>query len=125
MAISSTAPIARFGRWLDTLSLWDLLVIGAISPVLGLASVIGPAWLAAPVKPHARDLMGYSIEQFDFRSIICLFSSGAVVALLSRRLGVWAASTAMAGYVFWVFSDMVANAPGHNLLPFSWRFTAV
>ena len=118
MAISPTAPIARFGRWLDTLSLMDFFVVGVLSPVLGLASVIGPPWLSARAKPPARDLLSYSLEYFDPRSIICLFVAGVVVAMISRRLGVWAASTAMAGYFLGVWFDFVSGAPGHNLLPF-------
>jgi hypothetical protein len=125
MAISSAAPIARFGRWLETLSFLDVLVISVVSPVLGLASVVGPAWLSASEKPSIGDLLKYSIEYFDPRAIIFLCLTGAIVALLSRRLGVWAASTAMFGYFLWVLSDMGRHASGHKLLPFELGFYCV
>lgn len=117
--LNQNAPILRFGRWLESLSLLDVLVIGVVSPVLGLASVIGPALLTAPQKPASYDLLWYSIENIAFgRTIICLFFAGVIVALLSRRLGAWAASTAMAGYVLMTIGDLVSGKPGHNLLPF-------
>jgi hypothetical protein len=65
-----------------------------------------------------QHLLRYSIEQFALQPILWLFVSGAIVAVLSRRLGVWAASTVMLGYFVAPFWDIVSGAGGHNLLPF-------
>ena len=121
MPVDPSDPIVRFRRWLATLSPRDWLVVTVLSPALGLASVIGPAWLSASIKPPTRDLLSYSIERLAFGpAILCLFVAGAIAAFLSRRLGAVAASTAMLCYFVWPWFDLASGAGGHNLLPFEY-----
>lgn len=117
MSISPNAPVARFGRWLDGLRTFDFVILLVVAPALGLASVVGPSSGFQTVYPGG--IMRNSVENMAVgRTILCLFGVGVLVALLSRRLGVWAASTVMASYALWLLSEFASGADGHNLLPF-------
>lgn len=122
MSLDPNAPITRFGRWIDTLQIRDFLVLLVLSPALGLASVVGPAIASDVPRTYPGGIMRNSIENMTCQTggvaILCLFGTGAIVAFLSPRLGVWAASTAMASYIAWAMVGALADRAGHNLLPF-------
>ncbi len=122
MPLDPNAPILRLGGWIESLQIRDVLVLLVLSPALGLASVVGPAIASDVPRTYPGGIMRNSIENMTCQTcgvaILCLFGTGAISALLSPRLGVWAASTAMASYIGWAMAGALTGRGGHRLLPF-------